>query len=522
MKAINLFLVLFAYISYFTIKAGSMSNWILFIVNGNGKDEPIELRPGVITRILLNLTNEEYNDFWDLSYNSKVNFTITSKENSDIKLYPNDRFNLVPTQSLLYIAYIGLSCNHAIKDTEYSLEFDVKETRDLNGNFDSSWHLYVNPVTIKINNIVTLIDIEPIETNLIAREFSLFKIANEIYNIEKIKIKPENSKNEKFEMEDIEIKPFLTRKKFREEESDNHGILFDYKIGSISEYQALQGELTQTFNLKIDYDGENKCFDLSPKSKTVNIIINNNNPLVLNDTIREIVLSSMENITPERDIINNIQIKMNIPAAPVIIKCDVEGKGKGEKTDILEYKDYVLNSGQYILKLNNLNSNNRYKLECDFSSTYISGKEFTIILGNKKEDDFLYNLYPSKSSYSTPQCLELVFTSEHLEKLQEQMNLFYELSLMLCENIMTGSGERLTRAMEKFICEKPEMKNDDPHNKNKVILCIGRSPIYNAENTNEEDIDKLNTYFSKKLEEFVGSVNTNEQIVFSFFIIKKI
>ena len=98
----------------------------------------------------------------------------------------------------MYIAYIGLSCNNAIKDTEYSLEFDVKETRDLNGNFDSSWHLYVNPVTIKINNIVTLIDIEPIETNLIAREFSLFKIANEIYNIEKIKIKPENSKNEKF------------------------------------------------------------------------------------------------------------------------------------------------------------------------------------------------------------------------------------------------------------------------------------------------------------------------------------
>ena len=40
-------------------------------------------------------------------------------------------------------------------------------------------------------------------------------------------------------MEDIEIKPFLNRKKFREEESDNHGILFDYKIGSISEYQAL-------------------------------------------------------------------------------------------------------------------------------------------------------------------------------------------------------------------------------------------------------------------------------------------
>ena len=103
-----------------------------------------------------------------------------------------------------------------------------------------SSHLLVNPVTIKINNIVTFIDIEPIETNLIAGGFTLFKIANEIYNIEKIKIKPGNFNNEKFKIEDIEIEPFLNRKTFKEEENDNHGILFDYKFEATYEYQAFQ------------------------------------------------------------------------------------------------------------------------------------------------------------------------------------------------------------------------------------------------------------------------------------------
>jgi hypothetical protein len=517
MKAINLIIVFFVCISYFTIKAeDSNSNWILKIKNEIGKDEPIELRPGILTKVILSIVHEEFNDFWDNSLRDKVIFTITSKEN-DIKLYPNEQFSLIPTKSLFYITYIGLSCNHAIKDTEYLLDFEVKETKDLDGNEIEGVNLYVNPVKIKIKNIVTIIDIDPIETNLIARGFSLFKIANEIYNIEKIIIKPENYNKEKFKIEDIEIKPFLNRKIFSEEENDNHGILFDYKFGSIYEYQALQGELNQTFNLKIDYSGEKTCFDLSQKSKTVNFIINNNNWLILNDSIKETILSSMENVTPKRNIINNIQIKMNIPATPVLIECYLEGKGKGEKTDLIEYKDYILNSGQYIIKFNNLNSNNKYKGICDFSSTYFSKGGFQITMENEKEKDFITLLFPSRSSYGLPQCIEIEFTSQYLEKIEEQIKIFQEVTKFLCDKVMNGNDDIIANIMEKFICEKPEMKNDDPHNKNKAILCIGRSPNYNDENISEEDIDKINTYFSEKLKEFIDFFDTDEEILFMLY-----
>ena len=514
MKGINAIVIFLSLLNYFTIKAMTTptSNWVLDIKNENNSDEIIELKPGVLTKIILTVHHEDNIDIIDRSFDKTV-FTISSKDNDNIMFYPNEQLNIIPSMALEYIAYIGLKCDHSITSDDYTVEFDVK-IKNLNGKNTNYGNLIINPVSIKINNAITYIEIEPIETNLGEKGYSLFKIANEIYNMEKITINSEGNNNQNFIIDDIEIDAFKNRKKFGNTENENHGILFDSKFGTKLEYSRLKGETNTTFNLVIENDNnKRKCFDINPKSSNVKININNKKILTLNYSVQEAVLYSIENVTPKRDKTNNIQFKMNIPVAPVIINCELTGEGNNGEKEVIKYKDYIINSGQNIIKFDKLNSNKEYSGECQFSSVSFSETTFKISIGKKEKNNIdVVPLYPSRNSYSRDQCLEFKFSYENKYTLKEQMNKFSDFAVKLCNKTMSEDENVISRIMGKYICEKEEINSDDDYLNDKTFICISSSPTYNPENIEEDDIDKSKAYFSKHINKFIGLVNTTTKI----------
>ena len=63
-------------------------------------------------------------------------------------------------------------------------------------------------------------------------------------------------------------------------------------------------------------------FILSESSSTVNITINNNELLILNDSVKEAIIYNMENITPKKDLTNNIQLNLTMPVAQLLLNAN--------------------------------------------------------------------------------------------------------------------------------------------------------------------------------------------------------
>ena len=82
----------------------------------------------------------------------------------------------------------------------------------------------------------------------------------------------------------------------------------------------------------------------------------------LDNSIKQEIVKSIENITPEKDETNNIQLKFNLPVSPVIVECELEGKDDEE--DEIKYKDYFIDSGENFIKFNDLKQNLEYEGEC--------------------------------------------------------------------------------------------------------------------------------------------------------------
>ena len=514
MKVITLIMLFLAFFNCFTYaqKVTPTSNWVLEIKNENNTDELIKLKPGILTKIIFIVQHEDNKDFLDRSFDKSV-FKISLDDDDDIILYQQE-YNIIPSLALEYIAYIGLKCNHGITTSNYTLNFKVNQVIDLEGHSFDSANLKINPVETIIDNTVTSIDIEPIETDLTGKGYSLFRIKEEIYNMDKVIITAGNYDNGNYKFEDIELKGFKSRNLLGKNENENHGILFNFRYGTDHDYNQLKDKTYTTFNLAIknddDDDEKKQCFELTSKSRIVNITINNNQILKLNDSVKEAILYSIENVTPKRDITNNIQIKINIPVAPVIIQCQLDGEGDDDEESV-EYNDYIINVGPYLIKFDNLNSNNEYKGECKFFSTSFEKTEFKISIGNEKGKDFITPLYPSRTLDSIPQCLEFTFISQNSEQLEKKIKKFSEMAEKLCYKTMTEDENIISRIMGNFVCEKEE-SSDNNDNKNKTTICIGSSPSYNNIFSKETIIDESKTYYDEHADKFIDLVNTTEKI----------
>ena len=316
-------------------------------------------------------------------------------------------------------------------------KFKVDDPKDLDDQDLEDATLDVEEVPVEINEDITLLEIEPIETNLTGEGYSLFRLKNEIYNMEDIEIITDDE-NDDYKFESVKIEAFKDREKEKIEKAFN-GILFDGKFYVEKKFENLK-EKSHIFNLAIkDADKDNKClkyFGLSEDSKILSIEVNENQILTVNDAVKQAIVYTMENITPKKDETNNIQIKMTLPVAPLIIDCDLKGEGDGDDDEI-NFKDYIVSSGSYVLKFDDLNSNNEYKIKCDFTTVNKKEDKITIKLGNEKNYDFITPLFPSRTIDSIPQCLEFIFKSEDEEKLEDEVKKFTDLSEKLCQKVMS-------------------------------------------------------------------------------------
>ena len=360
-------LILILFTTLFSLAKGKTiiptSNWILDIKNEKGTNETIILKPNILTKIILIVRHEDNIEILDRSFD-KANFVLALENDNDIKLYGNE-INIIPSVSLEYIAYIGLKCDYEIKEKTFNLQFKVKQIKDLDNHDMKNAKLTIYPVKVEIDNNPSLIEIEPIETELTGKGFSLFRLKNEIFNMEKVVITLKNKENKNFVFKDVEIDAFKDRNEFGENEN-NHGILLNFPFGTELEYKDLKGNTNNTFNLIMkENDKCSNSFILSNSSSIFNITINENQILKLNDSVKEAIIYNIENITPKKDLTNNIQLNLTIPVAPVIINCKLNGEGRDEENDEVVYVDYIKINGSYLLKFDNLNSNNEYKGECE-------------------------------------------------------------------------------------------------------------------------------------------------------------
>ena len=435
----------------------SQSKWKLEIKNEYGTDDPIVLKGGRFTKISLILSPEDGEKYLDYSQD-KSKFKIYTKD--EFIEIPGNEFELEPAKGLEYSAYIGLKCESLINITQsfYLIEFQVKgeeegisEEETKPDDQKQEQNLILQPLNVTIDSTPTKIKLSPLQTSIPEESFTVFKLKERLYNMEKITITPKNEYPQ-FKFNKIEFKEFKVNKIEEEEEEfeENDGILFDYKVGTHLTYD----KLNQTnFHYELEINEDQKCFVLEGGNFTFEVL--DQRYADLTNGTKEAIVYSIENVTPKRDETNNIQIKMNIPVSPIILECELEYGEDGE----IKKNYYITETGEKILKFDNLNFENKeYSLECEFKDTrFDNGHEFKIEIGNKKGADVIMNLIPSQDINRIPQCAKFIFNdNSNIDALEQ----FESLAVKYCTQLMNEEESIMSRIMQNIICKSIEIEDD--------------------------------------------------------------
>ena len=123
------------------------------------------------------------------------------------------------------------------------------------------------------------------------------------------------------------------------------------RFGTEKSLEKLEGETEFTYHL--EFSREEQCFYINEESIEFTVKVKEGEPQLFIDKNDEDFIASMENITPEYDKTNNIQIKVNIPFAPFLYYCfinELQEEQEGEKDDGTEriIYDEILTPGEYI------------------------------------------------------------------------------------------------------------------------------------------------------------------------------
>ena len=211
------------------------------------------------------------------------------------------------------------------------------------------------------------------------------------------------------------------------------------RFGTEKSLEKLEGETEFTYHLELSK--EEQCFYINEESIEFTVKVKEGEPQLFTDKNDEDFITSMENITPEYDKTNNIQIKINIPFAPFLYYCVIDGlhqELEGEKDDGTEriIYDEILTPGEYILKFDDLKSNKEYQSFCIFyNDNGIEGQENykVVIMGNVSQSSFPSHLIPSKDFNRKTQCADFIFESNSDSN---NLKLFGPIAEKYCYDIM--------------------------------------------------------------------------------------
>ena len=506
-KYIILLVVLFQLSQAKTVKKYSLK-----IKDALNDSDKITLNKGIFTKISLVLTSEtEEEEFsYEKDENQKLSYKLTFTDEKFVFL--KKEMILTPQDGLVYTNYIGLSCKSEIEKGTSSFSISVESANDYT---DEASLNYDSKINVEVTQIKTEIKFDLLFNAIAQKSKNFFKIENELYNVDEIKvsINGDNSFSSKFEGKAISILSFADREEeeISKDSSSNHGILFDSPFFSNTKLDPTKFKL----NLNLDSELSGICFNL--KKSDFEFEVKTDNVLNLNANIKTAIVYNTENETPKYDISNKIKINTKIPIAPVILECKFELNSTfitNDKTSLKStitgkanvFKTVVTSTGKFEIKMENLNTSAEYYVKCDISNTGIEEvvNKIAVTIGNFNGADIIRQLMPSKDPNATPQCVKFTFENKI------QALAFFGLGPIYCKYFMKKNDALISRALPSIICDSTKL--DDKES----TLCVAPSPFYNT----AKYISKKQTDFNERFDEFIKKVQNLDFSKYGFDFIK--
>ena len=471
--------------------------WEVKIKNETGGDQ-INVKPGIFSKIYFQLTNS-LNQF--LPDDNKETSFILSIEDDD-KIRASERqITLDPKKSLVYSTYIGFKCKTSLKLKPY--EFIPKVYQKYR-NVTDSIECKGTIINIVKNEIPTKINLDFLMYSMPGKSFSLLRMDKEIYNVDEINI--QTSEPDDFDLEDIDIKPFIEREELSENNIENHGFLFKYPF-EVKKMFNIKDNNKVKINIKFKSDEIEECFALNKSD--FEIFINNEKPATIDNKVKKSIKYNTEDQTSTLKITNSLKIKTFIPVAPVVLTCEAKpyySENIGKSKNITIYKNFITNKGNFDIIINNLEFNEEFSINCEFKNTAIDKKEIqaiNITIGNSLENDINLQLLPSRDSNVFSQCANFTFTNErYLEN-------FRKIATNYCKFIIKKNELFPLQSLPTIVCEEI----DDINNRNSktATICVAPLPLYNNGNfIFNESLNILDIGFKEYINKIKKEFSVNE------------
>lgn len=466
-------------------------------------DGNIELHQGKYSKIFFVLTSLEEDPFSsELNYSYKLAF-----KDDNIAFFDKEMI-LNPKEKQAYSTYIGLNCNNSITEDTYIIKISVTSNNDETDELSIQY----SDINVTINREKIDFGLELLFNSMPKNSFNLFKIYDEIYNVDEINIIA--SEIEDFEFKEIIFEPYGKRGEIKNAEGSNHGILFDfpfYKKSSDEKLQSTNYEFTLSFkNSKLE-----QCYELP---STFSFSIGEEMPSVDDNLKKEILKYNLKDVTSEFEITNGFSLKLLIPPSPILIQCSVQGQSffpeYNSNINVI-YRNFKIDEEIFNLQVENLEYNSEYFVNCELSDTNFISKErkkINITIGNNYNYDIIHQLNTSRESVRTPHCIKFTFQSK--EKLLE----FKKIGLPLCKYIMK-KNEPL------YIVDLPTIACDIIDENEIATICVGPSAknniegytlydeIYNYDNQFKELIKYVKDNYNAKEGEIYNDTDINNEVI---------
>ena len=461
------------------------NNWNLEF----NKGEKIKLRPGVYTKVPIQLTNTK---ILDLLKNDEIIYNLTLVPTNNYVITSDPVLILNPSENLNYATYIGLKCTDIAPKAEnnrikYKIYYQNKDMTNFIEYGDIELELELK------KDEQTEIDLEIMIEDMPGESLNYFQLEKEIYNIDEIKIEPsiDEEKNEGFEFSEIVIKPYLKREELYEDNPSNHGILFDSPFWVKKKFSK---EEDAKIILSIKNTSLNKCFKLDSDTSFEK---KRESPVTIDDKVKTAVKFNSEDQTSLCEITNRINIKTKIPVAPSIVFCKFEPNNyenhlKEEK--IKYYRNVITEPEKLNIIIDNLETNTEYYTYCVLSNTHYNEslrQNITLNIGNYDGADIKYQLLPSIDKNRVPQCANFTFSREigPLKQLELKLK-----GTLFCYYKMKNDGLNF---LPTVFCDVPEYSSKF------MTFCVAPLPFYNSGKfLKEAEKTRFNTDFN----EFIKNV----------------
>ena len=291
-----------------------------------------------------------------------------------------------------------------------------------------------------------------------------------------------------------------------------------FKFGT----KKLLKDLSQTsvkFDLTFDSSDLGKCFDLVKRSFDLKVI--QKKVETFGENVKKAIVHTLENISPINEMTNSLELKLNIPYAPISVTCELKTEASFSKSedDIIAhanasatYYDNVFTStGEATLQLGNLNATMEYYTKCVFSNTGFLDdlkEKISVTIGDFLNSDVVSKLKPSVDPTRPPQCAQFVFSDF------SKFAIYTTLLPNYCRFAMTRGLPIEARLFSDVTCSIGDFSVIEKY----ASICVAPSPLLTVNRL----ISKMTPeQYNKNFEQFIKDVQESNNL-FGSKIVKSV